>query len=257
MKILKRIFLNEHFILSIIILNAGIIFAQESGISSQWLELADLACTFIFMIEMITKQCEFGIKGYWKDGWNRLDGTLVILSVPSVISFFIADSLLSSLSILLVLRLLRILRFFRIIHIFPNFTTIARNFSKAIKDSYGVFVGFFILIVIFALISCAMFRDAAPQYFGTPLDSIYSIFRICTGEGWNEIPDTIADGSAIMTARWVRFYFSLLLIFCSIIGLSLVNSIFVDAMVSDNNTELEEQVKELNHKVDSLLQKMK
>ena len=43
------------------------------------------------------------------------------------------------------------------------------------------------------------------------------------------------------------------IVLCSIIGLSLVNSIFVDAMVSDNNDELERQVKELNEKIDKLL----
>lgn len=97
------------------------------------------------------------------------------------------------------------------------------------------------------------FPDAAPEYFGSPIDSIYAIFRICTGEGWNEIPDTIAEGTSIITARWVRLYFSILLVICSIIGLSLVNSIFVDAMVSDNNDDLEKQVKELNTKIDQLL----
>ena len=81
---------------------------------------------------------------------------------------------------------------------------------------------------------------------------MYSIFRICTGEGWNEIPDAIAAQSTIFTARLVRLYFCILLIICSIIGLSLVNSIFVDAMVSDNNNALEKQVKELTTKIDNL-----
>lgn len=52
MRILKKIFLNEHFILSVIILNAAIIFAQESGCDYLWLQIADLVCTIIFIIEM-------------------------------------------------------------------------------------------------------------------------------------------------------------------------------------------------------------
>lgn len=254
-QLIQKIFLNEHIILCVIILNAAIIFAQESGVNNMALAIADLVCTLIFIIEMVVKQVEYGIKGYWRNGWNRLDGTLVILSLPSIVAFFVPAGILGNLSILLVLRLLRVLRFFRIIHIFPNFSTIAKNFGKAIRDSYGVFAGFLVLILIVALVSCALFRDSAPEYFATPIDSIYSIFRICTGEGWNEIPDTIAEGSSIVTARWVRLYFSLLLVLCSIIGLSLVNSIFVDAMVSDNNDDLEKQVKELNEKINQLLSK--
>jgi len=252
-QLIRKIFLNEHIILCVILINAAIIFAQESGVNSLALSVADLVCTLVFVIEMIVKQMEYGIKGYWRDGWNRLDGVLVILSLPSVVAFFMPAGILGNLSVLLVLRLLRVLRFFRIIHIFPNFSNIARNFGKALRDSYGVFAGFLVLILIVALVSCALFREAAPEYFASPIDSIYSIFRICTGEGWNEIPDTIAEGSSIVTARWVRLYFSLLLVICSIIGLSLVNSIFVDAMVSDNNDDLEKQVKELNAKIDQLL----
>ncbi|HCS87416.1 MAG TPA: ion transporter [Bacteroidales bacterium] len=256
-QLIRKIFLNEHIILCVILINAAIIFAQESGVNSLALSIADLVCTLIFIIEMVVKQVEYGVKGYWRDGWNRLDGVLVLLSLPSVVAFFMPAGILGNLSVLLVLRLLRVLRFFRIIHIFPNFSNIARNFGKAMRDSYGVFAGFIVLILIVALVSCALFRDSAPEYFATPIDSIYSIFRICTGEGWNEIPDTIAEGSSIVTARWVRLYFSLLLVICSIIGLSLVNSIFVDAMVSDNNDDLEKQVKELNDKIDQLLSQQK
>lgn len=39
--------------------------------------------------------------------------------------------------------------------------------------------------------------------------------------------------------------------------MSFINSIFVDAMVSDNNNELESQMKELNAKMDELLKKEK
>lgn len=250
-QLIRKIFLNEHIILCVILINAAIIFAQESGVDSLALSVADLVCTLIFIIEMVVKHIEYGVRGYWRDGWNRLDGVLVILSLPSLVAFFVPAGMIGNLSVLLVLRLLRVLRFFRIIHVFPNFSTIARNFGKAMRDSYGVFAGFILLILIVALVSCTLFRDLAPEYFATPIDSIYAIFRICTGEGWNEIPDTIAEGSTIVTVRWVRLYFSVLLIICSIIGLSLVNAISVDAMVSDNNDDLEKQVKELNAKFDA------
>ena len=55
----------------------------------------------------------------------------------------------------------------------------------------------------------------------------------------------------------VRVYFVLILILGGIIGLSLVNSIFVDAMVSDNNDELEDEVKKLNEKIDLLTEELR
>ncbi len=55
----------------------------------------------------------------------------------------------------------------------------------------------------------------------------------------------------------VRMYFVFLLIFGGIIGLSLVNSVFVDAMVSDNNDALEEEVRRLNEKIDILTEEIR
>jgi voltage-gated sodium channel len=77
-------------------------------------------------------------------------------------------------------------------------------------------------------------------------------------EGWYEIPDTVAEyyNASSIAAGFIRLYFCALLILGGIIGMSFINSIFVDAMVSDNNNELESQMKELNAKMDELL-KMK
>lgn len=246
-----NIFTSERFILFVIIVNAVVIFLQESGVSTPLINILDAVCTIIFLIEMISKQSAMGLGKYWTNSWNIMDGTLVILSIPSLIAYFVPNAL-SSLSMLLILRILRVFRFFRVVHIFPNFGQIIANLWKALKDSLPIFAGFLVLIVISALFSCALFKNAASQYFGTPLDSIYSTFRLCTVEGWYEIPDTLAKTLSANQIVWVRIYFIVILISGGIIGLSLVNSIFVDAMVSDNNDELEKEVKCLSGKIDEL-----
>lgn len=255
---IKQLFLNEKFIILVILLNSLVIFLQESGYTYPAINVADVLCTSIFVVEMLVKMTEYGFRGYWKDAWNRLDGILVLLSIPSLIAFFVPTNILiEHLGVLLALRLLRILRFFRIMRIFPNFAIIMRNFATAVKQCSGVFFGFLVVIVILALISCQLFHQDAPEYFGNPIDSIYSIFRICTGEGWNEIPDSIATESALWTARAVKLYFSVVLILCSIIGLSLVNSIFVDAMVSDNDEDVKAKLDNIEEKLNRLAEKIK
>ena len=103
MQKLKKLFLNDKFILSIILLNSCIIYAQVSGYENVYIGIFDLACTLIFLMEMIIKHKELGFRGYWKDGWNRLDGILVILSLPSVAALFVPNDY-SGLSILLIFR---------------------------------------------------------------------------------------------------------------------------------------------------------
>ena len=250
-KTIKNIFLNERLIIIIIILNAIILFLQESGIQNQFINVLDFCCSIIFVIEMIVKMKEYGVKGYWDSGWNRLDGTLVILTIPSLIAFVLPMRSLD-LSFLLVLRILRVFRFFRLVHVFPGFTQLMKNFVVAMKRSYAVFVGLLIMIITFAMIGCGLFKDIAPEYFSTPLEAIYSTFRIFTGEGWNEIPDTVAQGVHSGWAHIIRLYFCLILIVGCIIGMSLLNSIFVDAMVSDDEEGIKEQLNSIETSLDEI-----
>jgi len=256
-QLLKKIFLNERFILAVILLNSCVIYAQVAGYSSNtFLNVLDIICLLIFTVEMVVKHAEYGVRGYWADGWNRLDGTLVFLSIPSLIELFVPLHSLN-LSFLLIFRLLRILRFFRVLHFFPNFSKVVKGFKNAMHDSYAILLSFAVIIVIFGLINCSLFRDADPEHFRTPLRSIYSVFQICTVEGWYEIPNTVAEyyGGTTVVASFIRLYFCLQLIFGGIIGMSFINSIFVDAMVADNNDDVLQKLEEIQKTLDELKSK--
>jgi len=250
---LHKLFLNERFILSVILLNSCIIYAQVAGYELMYITVLDMICTFIFMFEMIAKHRELGFRGYWRDGWNKLDGTLVILSLPSVVAMFVPNGM-ASLSILLIFRMLRVLRFFRVLHFFPNFGKVVEGFKNAMRESYAILLSFLVIIVIFGLINCSLFREADPEHFQTPLRSIYAVFQICTVEGWYEIPDTLAAyyGASTLAAECVRFYFCFLLLIGGIIGMSFINSIFVDAMVADNNDEVLSKLDAMQQSIDDL-----
>lgn len=252
-QLLRKLFLNDKFILIVILVNSCVIYAQVAGYSHPYVGILDTICLTIFIIEMIVKHVEYGIKGYWTDGWNRLDGTLVILSSPSILEFFVPMEM-GNLSFLLILRLLRILRFFRVLHFFPNFSKVVNGFKNALRSSYAILLSFFVIIVIFGLINCSLFREADPEHFQTPLRSIYAVFQICTVEGWYEIPNTIANfyGGATVAAEFVRLYFCALLIFGGIIGMSFINSIFVDAMVANNNDDVIKKLDEMQKTLDEL-----
>ena len=244
--------------MAVILLNAAVIYLQVCGYENLVLTILDFTCTVIFIAEMAVKHREYGLRGYWKDGWNRMDGILVLLSIPSLINIFI-PTIASNLSILLILRVLRVLRFFRLMHFFPNFPKIVQGFKTAMHESYGVLLSFCVIIVIFGLLNCSLFQEADPEHFSSPLRSIYSVFQICTVEGWYEIPNAIADyyGSSAIIPHLVRIYFTCLLIMGGIIGMSFLNSIFVDAMVTDNNDDVKEQLRILQQSVDELKEQLK
>lgn len=102
----------------------------------------------------------------------------------------------------------------------------------------------FILLLVLSILTSALFGNFAPEFFENPGLSLYSTFRMFTIEGWYEIPDLIATRSSEGMAIFARIYFTVELFVGGILGMSLINSIFVDAAVSDNN---EEVIQKLNN----------
>ncbi len=80
------------------------------------------------------------------------------------------------------------------------------------------------------------------------------MFRIFTVEGWYEIPDAIAAATSPAVAFLSKVYFSLLLGVFGLLGMSFINSVFVDAMVEDNNDDLKTQLDRIEQKLNDLQQ---
>lgn len=252
---LKNLFLNEFFILGLIILNAIVIFIDEFEVDLRTLDYVEATITALFLVEILVKITHYGLLGYFRSNWNKMDFILIVVSLPSLAILFYGDNTMD-VNIFLTLRVLRVFKSFRLIRFMPQAGTFMQSIKRALQASYVMLLGFVILIFITALVSCSLYKDIAPEYFRNPVVSIYSIFQLFSIEGWYEIPNLIAERSNESTAFFAKFYFSVLLMGGGILGLSLVNSIFVDAMVSDNTDELEEDVKQLTDKIDSLEKKI-
>ena len=74
-----------------------------------------------------------------------------------------------------------------------------------------------------------------------------------TLEGWNEIPQAIAEQSNNEFFIGVsKFFFVSVVLMGGIFGMSLANAIFVDEMTIDNNLELEKKMDELKEEIREL-----
>ncbi len=255
---IEKLFLNDRFILALIFINSITIFIEgfkELGVRPLFLiALADSLITISFAIEASIKIKNFGWKEYISSGWNRLDFFLVVLSLPSIFLILIHSSF-QGLSFLLILRISRVFKFLRFFKFIPGVEQLIKGVKRALKASVFVLFGFFVFNFIIAVLSCYLFKDNSPEYFGNPLKSMYTIFRVFTIEGWYEIPDKIALNSNLLDSFLIKSYFIIILIIGGILGLSLVNSIFVDSMVMDNNDDLERKIDELNEKIEILIKK--
>jgi len=253
----KRFFLNENIILGVIILNSITIllgaFDNISPAQAKIITTIDNVITVIFVIEMIVKIRAFKISGYFSSNWNKLDCLLVLLSIPALISW-IFDLSLSSLSFFLIFRVLRVFKSFRFLKFVPGITDLIKGVQRALKTSVVIILGFCIYIFIIGIFSTYLFQNVAPEHFSNPLTSFYSIFKIFTVEGWYEIPEQITANTNGTVSFFSKLYFVFILVTGGIFGLSLVNSIFVEAMLSDNTDDISQKIDKLEAKLDNYMQ---
>lgn len=254
MESIRRFFTNDNIMLVLVLINTGIIFVS-GFLTNQggMLLIIDTIFTLLFLFEAVVKIRVRGFSEYWSDGWNRFDFIIVLLALPSCIN--VLGPILPGTSILLSLRTMRAFKSFRLLKFVPNVENLLNGIKLAFKASYIVAIGMIVLLLVFSIVTTFLFGSSAPQYFGNPALSVYSIFRLFTIEGWYDMPEAIAINSGSAMAVFARIYFSILLFLGGIIGMSLVNSIFVDAMAADNNDEVLEKLSKLEEKLDNIHRK--
>ena len=247
---LKGLLCNDRVMLWIIMVNTLLMFLGGFWPDSLWFELTDALFTLIFLMEAIAKIQKSGWEAYWKQNWNKFDFILLLIALPSLASPILEQTYATN--AILALRSMRLFKSLRMLRFIPNIQKLLAGIKLATKASLLVFIAFILFLVIFSILSSTIFGTIAPEFFGNPAISTYSIFRLFSVEGWYELPDAIAQHGSVMWGFFARVYFSVLMFLGGIIGMSLINSIFVDAMAEDNNDEvllkldqIEKQLKEL------------
>ncbi len=253
MKTLRDLLCNEHIMLWAIVLNTIVMFVGGFWSESSFFELSDVFFTLLFVCEAAAKISTYGWKNYWSSGWNRFDFVVLIVALPSIASPFLDQSMATS--TILALRSLRLFKSFRMLRFIPNIHKLLEGVLLAVKASPLVFMSFAVFLIIFSILSSTIFGNIVPEYFGNPAVSLYSIFRLFTIEGWYEFPDAIAANGGQYMGVFARCYFSVLMFLGGMIGMSFMNSIFVDAMAEDNNNEVLKKLNQVEDKLDTLISK--
>lgn len=250
---LKRLFLSERAMLIAIIINAVVIFALyfPECKGNEWLLAIDHAFILFFLTEVIVKLAVLKPKAYFGANWNRFDFLIVMGSLPVFLEglFPIPEAT----GLLILLRLFRLVRLVRFLKFVPNIEHVLLGLGRALKASVFVLAALVFLNFMLAIVTCHFYADIAPEYFGNPLVSIYSIFQLFTLEGWNEIPAVIVSNTENpMTIGMTRLYFAIVVMLGGIFGMSLANAVFIDEMTMDNNKQLEDKVDSLSEEIRAL-----
>ena len=130
---------------------------DQSEAEREVIEIFDYCYTTVFVLEMICKLIGLGPRLYLKDGFNILDGLIVLLSLADIILFntvLSKDSGSVEVSAIMALRLLRVMRLARI---WKQFQTMLKQIKSSIRDTAIFSLLLFVFLFIFSLLGMELF----------------------------------------------------------------------------------------------------
>jgi voltage-gated sodium channel len=239
---MRKLIYNDNIILFFILTNVGIIYLHTFSIFaafSIYFDLFDILFTLFFSIEIIVKisdiKAKNKLKFFLKDHWHKIDFFSILLTIPSIGILLIHD--LEIFVGFTALRSLRVFKLLRIIEYIPNGKEISKQMFKAFKSIAFIIFSFLIYSTIISLISVSLFKSSSPSYFQNAFDAFFTIFKIFSGDGFSDVVSEIERNSSKEFVYFTKIYFVFIVFTGSILGLSLINSIFINQML-----QIEEQI---------------
>ena len=212
------------------------------------LEYSNLFFSVLFALEMLLKLISEGIFGYVKNGFNVLDGVIVILGV---VELFQGGT--SGLSVLRTFRLLRILKLVRFLPALRYQLVVMLRTMDNVATFFALLVLF---IFIFSVLGMHLFGGKFTTHpvtgkrctcqeiknetiscrterknFDSLLWSLVTVFQILTQEDWNEV---LYNGMA-KTSAWAALYFIALMTFGNYVLFNLLVAILVEGFSTEGD----------------------
>lgn len=238
----RKIIYDERLLLGLILLNVGVIYLHTFDALSDYfivLDAVDVGFTVFFAAEILTKVKDMTgpskLRAYLRDPWNRVDFCSVLFALPSIGVLVSHD--LELFAGFATLRSLRVFKFLRIIEYIPNGKRISSQVFLALKSISFIVLAFVVYSTIISIISVSLFKSYAPSYFHDGFDAFFTIYNVFSGDGFTGVVAEIGQNCRPEFLYFTKVYFVLIGFSGSILGLSLINSIFVDSMVQAEKAE--------------------
>jgi len=250
----------EIFIIGVILVNSTLI-GVETYTSAPWIHVIQKIALYIFTLEIIMRWfARDSIKGFFTDAWNVFDLSIVLIS-------FIPESLFSDVGMITAIRVLRVFRILRLFRAAPEIKLIVSVLIKSFSALIYNALFFFIFLYLFSVMGVTLFKlpDAktadtatktmlieyyekapnaptiAPDPYGTLDETMFTLFRILTGEDWTDLRynltlahdlGLIHSSSTVVTAYHIIWF---------VLSAFLMLNLLVGAILNNYQVIMEEQ----------------
>ena len=144
----------------LVLVNVCLMCMPFYGMTSRYEDTLEAGQTFIswlFIAEMGIKLLGLGCVGYWEDGWNQLDGTIVSLSIFEMLMAAIGSGTGVKFTFLRMLRMLRVLRILRLMRSWKGLYLILSTFVRSIHHMSNVVFLILLAMFMFSLLGMQLF----------------------------------------------------------------------------------------------------
>ncbi|CAD5229555.1 unnamed protein product [Bursaphelenchus okinawaensis] len=185
----------EYFIMAMICVNTIILMMKFHGNSEVYekvLRFFNTALTAVFTVESILKILAFGVRNYFRDGWNRFDFITVVGSITDALVTEFGGHFVS----LGFLRLFRAARLIRLLQQGYTIRILLWTFVQSFKALPYVCLLIGMLFFIYAIVGMQVFGnillDSTTEInrhnnFQSFFNAVILLFRCATGEAWQDI----------------------------------------------------------------------
>jgi hypothetical protein len=216
-------------------------YAGQPAEGAAAIEQAGSLISLIFIAEMALKLLGLGCRGYWSDGWNVLDGTIVLLTSVDLAVPLLGSSSGVNVSFFRVLRVARILRLMRA---WRGLHRVCMAFVRALPQLSNLLSLVVLVMTVFALLGMKYFGGAfvslvaaggeTPRlhfdYFGP---AMLSVFVVLTG-AWFDGLEACAQAVGFGTA--MGYFFAALLV-----GFLVIMNLFVAILAESFTSNADEE----------------
>lgn len=141
---------------------------------------ASFAIQTLFVIEIAIRLMAHWprLHHFFRDGWNLFDFTVVALSLLPQAGPFAT-----------VARLARVLRISRLVSVWPDLRLIIGTMLRSIPSMGHVIALLSLLLYVYGILGFHLFHRVAPEYWGSLIQSLETLFQTLTLEGWIEVAE--------------------------------------------------------------------
>jgi voltage-gated sodium channel len=186
-----------------------------------WLHVIDRTALGVFAVELLLRFFVYRSR-FFHDPWRVFDfGIVGIALMPASGAFS-------------VLRALRVLRVLRLVSLVPSMRGVVGALLTALPGMASIIGLMALVLYVSAVLATKLFREIAPEFFGSLSASLFALFQVMTVEGW---PDIARGVMAQSPYAWIFFVVYLL------IATFMVLNLFIAVVVNAMQSQVTEDIK--------------